>query len=104
MKRLALAGILLASLVAFIPSALAYNSPGKPSGYVNDFAGVLNVPAKQSLERELTSFEQTTSNEISVAIVPSMGGDYIENYAVKLFEEWGIGKKDKNNGNGKKRE
>jgi uncharacterized protein len=27
-----------------------------------------------------------------------MGGDYIENYAVKLFEEWGIGMKQKDNG------
>ncbi len=98
MKRIALAAALLASVTAFVPPAFAYSSPGAPTGYVNDFAKVLSTEAKQSLETELTAFEKQTSNEITIAIVPNMGGDYIENYAVKLFEEWGIGKKDKDNG------
>lgn len=98
MKRIALAAALLASVTTFVPPVLAYSSPGTPSGYVNDFVKVLSTEAKQSLETELTAFEKQTSNEITVAIVPDMGGDYIENYAVKLFEEWGIGKKDKDNG------
>lgn len=98
MKRLAVAGALLTTVAAFAPLAFAYSSPGSPSGYVNDYAGVLSVGAKASLESELTSFNRTTSNEITVVIVPNMGGDYIENYAVKLFEEWGIGTKDRDNG------
>lgn len=98
MKRIALAAALLASVTAFAPLVLAYSSPGAPTGFVNDFAKVLNADAKQSLETELTNFEKQTSNEITIAIVPNMGGDYIENYAVKLFEEWGVGKKDRDNG------
>ena len=93
-----LAALLLVAASAVPISALAYTSPGNPAGYVNDFAHVLSDQAKQSLEAELTDFEKTTSNEIAVAIVPSMSGDYVENYAVKLFEEWKIGQKDKNNG------
>jgi uncharacterized membrane protein YgcG len=31
---------------------------------------------------------------VVVVTIPTLGDDYIENYAVKLFEEWGIGKKD----------
>src|SRR6185503_4886307 len=50
------------------------------------------------LEQELTAFEATTTSEIAVAIVPDMGGDYIENYAVKLFEDWKIGKAKQDNG------
>src|ERR1035437_10543361 len=98
MKKLALLGVLLASVTAFATSTFAYSSPGSPSGYVNDFAGVLRADTKQSLEAELLAFKQATSNEITVVTVPNMGGDYIENYAVKLFAEWGIGTKDKNNG------
>lgn len=98
MKQIVLAVALLASVTTVVPLALAYSSPGSPTGYVNDFAHVLSAGTKQTLEDELKSFNQTTSNEIAVAIVQSMGGDYIENYAVKLFEEWGIGKKDKDNG------
>lgn len=98
MKKLALLGVLLASLFVAVSPAFAYSSPGSPSGYVNDFARVLRADTKQTLETELTAFKQTTSNEITVAIVPNMGGDYIENYAVKLFAEWGIGTKAKDNG------
>lgn len=97
MKKLALLGVLLAS-VSVAGIAYAYSSPGSPSGYVNDFAQVMSTAAKQSLEAELTTFKQTTSNEITIVTVPNMGGDYIENYAVKLFAEWGIGTKTKDNG------
>lgn len=96
MKRVG--AVALVSFIALAPSAFAYTSPGSPSGYVNDFAHVLSPQTKQALESELASFEQTTSNQIAVVIISSMGGDYIENYAVKLFEEWGIGKKDTDNG------
>jgi len=98
MRQFVLAGATLLSVALFAPSALAYSSPGSPSGFVNDFASVLSDGAKQSLETELTNFEKSTSNEITVVTVPNMNGDYIENYAVKLFEEWGIGKKNKDNG------
>lgn len=92
------AAALLASLAGFAPAALAYSSPGSPSGYVNDFAQVLSTGTKDSLESELSAFEKSTSNEITVVTVPNMGGDYVENYAVKLFEEWGVGKKNTDNG------
>lgn len=98
MRRFVVAWVLCSFAVAYTPLAHAYTSPGRPSGYVNDFAQVLSAQTKQTLENELTSLEKTTSNEISVVTVPSMGGDYIENYAVKLFEEWKIGKKDRDNG------
>lgn len=91
------AAFLLATLL-FPVLTFAYASPGSPKGYVNDFAGVLSTQAKQDLEAELSAFQKETSNEIAVAIVPNMGGDYIENFAVKLFEEWKIGTKDKDNG------
>jgi uncharacterized protein len=94
MRRLILAFL----LVAFATPVFAYVSPGSPSGYVNDFAKVLSPTTKQTLESELSEFEKDTSNEIAVAIVPDMGGDYIENYAVQLFKEWGVGKRDKDNG------
>jgi uncharacterized protein len=98
MRLASFTALLALALAAGVPVALAYSSPGAPSGYVNDFAQVLSSSAKASLESELSAFQKETSNEIVVAIVPTMGGDYIENYAVKLFEEWGIGTKDKDNG------
>ncbi len=96
------AGLLLTSsflgALSLGAPALAYTSPGSPTGYVSDFAQVLSSDTRNSLEVDLTAFAATTSNEIAVAIVPSMDGDYVENYAVKLFEEWKIGKEDRDNG------
>ncbi len=69
-----------------------------PKGFVNDFAGVLDQDAKARLEERLTAYERGTSNEIAIAIFSSLAGRPIENFAVSLFEEWKVGKRDKNNG------
>lgn len=90
-------GIVL-TLFLFGKSVLAYQSPGEPTGYVNDFANILSSQAKTSLENTLKDFTQKTSSEISVVIVPSLKGDEIEPYATALYREWGIGTKTNNNG------
>ncbi len=78
--------------------ANAYYNPGTPTGFVNDYTGTLTSDQKNFLENSLRLFEASTTNEIAVVIIPSMKGDYIENFAVKLFAEWGIGKNKKDNG------
>src|SRR3989338_9234013 len=83
----------------FISSSVhAYTSPGIPTGFVNDFAGMVSAETRAQIDADIQAFEQKTGHEISVATVPSLGGDYIENYAEKLFKEWGIGKKGADNG------
>src|SRR5690349_17463436 len=79
--------------------ALAYVSPGQPSGFVNDFAHILRNETVSNLETVLAGFERDTGHEITVVTVPTHGEDEtIETYAVKLFEEWGIGKEKEDNG------
>lgn len=85
----------LITIIALFPMVVfAYS----PQGFVSDFSNILTSEQKSILEEKLSNFEKTSSNEISVVIVPSLDGDYIEHYATKLFEEWGIGKKDTDNG------
>ncbi|MCX6702561.1 MAG: TPM domain-containing protein [Candidatus Wolfebacteria bacterium] len=81
-----------------VEAAFAYTSPGSPKGFVNDFAGIFNDSQKSGLETKLSDFQKSTGNEIAVAIVKNLGGDTVENYAVELFKEWGIGQKGKDNG------
>ena len=91
--------ILLGILIFLSASiAFAYQSPGRPQGLVNDFAKILTADEKVFLETKLSLFNANTSVEVAVATVPTLGGDTIENYAVKLFEEWGIGKKRSDSG------
>jgi len=70
----------------------------EPVGYVNDFAEMLSADFRDSLEGDLTRFEEETSAEIAVVTVNSLEGTYVEDYAVRLFEQWGIGKKEEDNG------
>lgn len=92
--------VLFASVLIALPLfAVAYTSPGKPVGFVNDFAGMLSPETKIVLETELKDFSDTTGNQIVIATVPTHGVDEtIETYAVKLFEEWGVGKAKEDSG------
>lgn len=96
MKRLV--ALLIAGALLAPAFGLAYTSPGAPTGYVNDFADVLTREEERALESTLSAFEQETSHEIAVAVIPLLEGDDIESYANTLFREWGIGKADANNG------
>jgi uncharacterized protein len=92
---------LFASLATFLISAsfvYAYTSPGKPTGLVNDFAKVLSPSQKADLENQIGNFARPAGVQMAVAIVGSLGGDTIENFAEKLFAEWGIGQKISDNG------
>lgn len=83
----------------FLPlMVLAYYSPGQPTGYVTDGANLFSSQEKNELETKISAFEKETSNEIAIVSIPSLQGDTIENFAVRLFEDWGIGKKEKDNG------
>lgn len=90
-------GIILSFLFAPILS-FAYTSPGQPSGLVNDYANIISAESRATLESELLTFGKETSTQITIVTVENLGGDTIDNFAVKLFEEWGIGQTGKDNG------
>ncbi len=69
-----------------------------PPKLVNDLAGVLSPEEKARLEFKLTTIDDSSSNQIAVVILPTLDGNPIEEYATKLFREWGIGNKKTNNG------
>lgn len=86
-------------LALFAPLfVFAYVSPGNPTGALNDFAGLFSASERQTLELELRAIQTANGVDFVVVTVPSLGGDVIENYAVKLFEEWGIGQAETDNG------
>ena len=65
---------------------------------VNDYAGILSSQTVNSLESQLASLEQTDSTQIVVLTVPSLEGEPIETYAIKVAEAWKIGQKGTDNG------
>ena len=73
-------------------------APPKPDGYVTDQARVLTTDTHQQLEALLGKFERLTTVQIAVVTVESLEGREISEYANKLFNDWGIGLKGKDNG------
>lgn len=96
--RLRLATLLLAAALLAAGSALAAPAIPKARGYVNDNAGILSPAAKGQVERFLADFERTDSTQISVLTVPSLEGEDLEGYAVRIAQAWGIGQQGKDNG------
>ena len=92
-RRLALAGLLL-TLCQGLPGAAF----PRPLGHVNDFAGVLTEDDRSYLEGFLRTLERDTSAEVVVVTVTSLDGLNIEEFAVRLFADWGIGNPAKDNG------
>lgn len=90
--------IILFSILFFYENVFAYSSPGNPVGFVTDFSNIISDQAESSLDIQLKNFSASTTIEIAVVTVNSLEGDSVENYANELFREWGIGKKEYNNG------
>ena len=70
----------------------------QPQGYVNDFAEIISSETQETLEQKLTQLDQDSSIEIALVTVKSLEEITIEDYAVRLFEDWQIGKKNRDNG------
>lgn len=92
--------LLLLLLCLIIPTvSLAANLPTPPTDfYVLDEAGVLEEETIDYILDINNQLEEETGAQVVVAVVESLQGIEIEDYALNLFREWGIGDKDKNNG------
>jgi uncharacterized protein len=65
---------------------------------VNDFAGILTPDQNHALESKLVAIDDSTSTQIAVVIVPTIGDRSISDYNVELARAWGVGNKKTNNG------
>lgn len=70
----------------------------KLQGYVNDYAGMISPETKARLESELRAFERSDSTQVFILTTPSLEGEVIEDYGIKVAESWKTGQKGKDNG------
>ena len=84
----------------FTFTAFAQNIPSKPNPprLVNDFANVLTADQVQALEQKLVSYDDSTSNQIVIVTVPTTGDYDVDDYALKILRDWGVGSSKNNNG------
>ena len=93
------AAFLLAALLALpgIPRAQAAEVPYL-TGRVVDNAEILKTETRRRIADELQAHEKRTGNQIAVLTVPTLGGESVEEYAVRVFEQWKLGRKGQDNG------
>jgi uncharacterized protein len=81
---------------------LAFRSMGAEipflHGRVNDVAGMLSDAAVTELERILKQHEDSTTNQVVVLTIPSLEGEPLEEYSIRVAETWKIGTAENDNG------
>lgn len=76
----------------------AQDFPAKPTTLVNDYANALSIEQRAMLESKLVAFNDSSSTQIAIALLKSVGDYDINEYAVELGRKWGVGQSGKNNG------
>lgn len=92
--------LLLLWVTVFLSSEnlFADKIPFNPQGYVSDFANMISPSGRNQIEEIAAHLAREGKTELAVVTVPSIGDRPVQDYAIDLFSQWGIGKKDVNNG------
>ncbi len=98
MKTAKLFNLFFSFIFLITPFQIRAQQFPQPIGYVNDFANVIADDVKQQITAICQELEQKTSAEIAVVTIPSIGDEDYFDYANRLFEAWGIGKRGQDNG------
>ncbi len=85
-------------LLLVLPMALAGESVKSlpaPTGYINDFAGVLSPSTKQEMETLCGQVDRQAHAQIAVVTIKTLDDDQtIEEFATELEDKWGVGNKE----------
>ena len=81
-------------LLAGLVPALAQSPLPPPTGYVNDYAGVVDSASKARMETTLGNLDRQQQIQMSVVVVETTGGREIFDYSLAVARGWGIGAKD----------
>ena len=90
-------GLALAALALCLPLAAPLSSeiviPPSPQQWVTDTAGFLSPAALEAVNSKLRSYSESSGRQVLVYIGKTTGGYPIEEFAVKAFAAWKVGRK-----------
>ncbi len=84
-------------VLVITPPAIALDVPPL-RGRVNDLAELIQPSTQQQLEAALTQLEKSDSTQIVVLTIPSLKGEVLEEFSIRVVDQWQIGQKDVDNG------
>lgn len=89
--------LILAGTAALVSAALLYCAetpiPPPPTEWVTDTAHFLSPATVDSLNARLAGYQQATGHQVIVYIAQTTGDDPIEDWTVKAFQQWKVGRK-----------
>ena len=88
-----IAGVAFLALAVLAPLSGQAQIPIPPVARVTDQTGTLTAEQKASLERMLEEFEKKKGSQIAVVMVPTTEPEAIEQYALRVGEQWKLGRK-----------
>ncbi len=94
MRRLGLAAV-LAAFACAAASALDVPALG---GRVNDYGEMISAATEAQIVSKLEAIEASDSTQVVVLTVPSLKGEDIEGFSIRVAEAWKIGTKERDNG------
>ena len=86
--------VVLAPLIGLAQVAI----PEQGGTWVHDKANVLSESTEAMLESMVRANRDSTSNQIGILTIPSLQGEPLEEYSMRVVEEWVPGQKEKDNG------
>ncbi len=78
-------------------SALALKVPAY-HGYVNDYANMISPAMEAKINRVLQSLDLSDSTQVAILTIPSLDGDSLEDFSIRVVDKWGMGVKGRDNG------
>ena len=98
-SRMKIIPVLFAFVLLFcLVSSLAALEVPPLTGRVNDKAAMLSSQTRAELEAMLKQFEATDSTQIVLLTIPTLDGEVLEEFSMKVVETWKIGQKGLDNG------
>jgi len=87
----------LLGFIVLVSTVLLYGAetpiPPSPTEWVTDTANLLSPETVRSLDARLAAYEQATGHQLIVYIAPTTGDAPIEDWAVRAFAKWKVGRK-----------
>lgn len=84
--------LLVTSVVVSVASAVLALEVPYLSGRVVDEAGLLSPAARATVESRLERLEQETGAQMAVLTVPSLEGDSLEDFSMRVVDTWKLGR------------
>ncbi len=91
--RRAAAWWLLGLVALFAACSTPANAPATPTRWVTDTAGFVSPAMRDALDQRLQAYQLSSGHEILVWIAPTVANTTLEEFAVRAFAAWQVGRK-----------